>query len=107
LKFKIIIIIIIIIDRTLVLDKTIKKHIEIDVAVANSHSFHSTITGKLQTFADLQEAKFMRIWQLKAARIIPIVQSTTAVRSKLHENLKLPNFRRALYILTQKVRSSA
>jgi len=33
---------------------------------------HNTITGKLQTFTDLQEEKFIRMWQLKASYIIPI-----------------------------------
>jgi hypothetical protein len=42
------------------------------------------------------------MWQLKAAYIIPIVEFTTAIPNILHEILKLPNFRRALYILMQK-----
>ena len=37
-----------------ILDKTIKEAYLIDVAIPNSHNFHSTITEKFQKYKDLK-----------------------------------------------------
>jgi hypothetical protein len=73
-----------------------------NTAMPNSHSLHSTITGKLQKGTDLKE-ELARIWQLQAVCVLPLVLSATGViPNKLHGSLKQLNFRPALYILMQK-----
>jgi hypothetical protein len=73
----------------IILDKTIKQAHSTDVAIPTSHKLHSTITEKLQNYADLQEEP-IRMWQLKMACIMPLVLSTMGIiPNKLHESLKL------------------
>jgi len=61
-----------------ILDKTIKEAYLIQVAIPHSHSHHSTIIGKHQKYTDLEE-ELIKIWQLKAAYIIPLVLSITGI----------------------------
>jgi hypothetical protein len=57
-----------------------------------------TVTDKLQKYTDLKD-DLTRIWQLKTPCIIPPVLSTKgAIPNKLHESLKLLNFRPDLFI---------
>jgi hypothetical protein len=61
-------------DRTqlLCLIKTTKETRSVDVAVPNSHTLHSTITEKLQKYAELKE-EIIIMWQLAAAGIAPLM----------------------------------
>ena len=64
-----------------------------DIAIPNTHNFHSAITEKLQKYTDLK-AELIGLWELKTAIIIPLVLSTTGIiPQKLHESLKLLNLR--------------
>jgi hypothetical protein len=58
------------------LDKRIKAAHSVDVAIANSHRLHSTITEKLQKYTDFKEEP-RRTRQLQTACIVPLVLSTT------------------------------
>jgi hypothetical protein len=82
------------------LDKTIKQAYSVDVAISNSHRPHSTITENLQKQRVLKEEQ-IRIWQMEAFYIIPLVLSKVGKVLKLHAILKLFNLRPALYILIQ------
>jgi hypothetical protein len=65
----------------LYLTKLSKKH-----KIPSSHNLHSTITKKLQKYADLKE-QLLRIWQMKMACIIPLLPSTTdIIPNNLHKN---------------------
>ena len=72
------------------------------VTIPNSHKLHSTITERLQKYADLKE-QLVRIWQMKTAYILPLVLFTVGiVPDKLDESLKLLILRPSLYIVIQK-----
>jgi hypothetical protein len=65
----------------------------------NNHSLHSTIAEKLQKYrpTDPKEEP-VRIWQLNADYIIPLVLSTAPImQDRLHEDLKLLDLGRGLY----------
>jgi hypothetical protein len=81
-----------------------QRSILTDLAIRNSNNLHSTNTEELQEYADIKE-RLIRIWQLKAVYVIPLVLSTTGIsQNKLHGSLKLPDLRSALYVLMQKTR---
>ena len=68
------------------LDQTIKEAYLTDVAIPNGHSLYSTVTEKLQKYADLKEW-LTRMRQLKTAHIIPPVLSTAGIiRHKFHDS---------------------
>jgi hypothetical protein len=56
------------------LDKTIKEAYLIDAAIPNSHNLYSTITEKLQKYAELKE-ELTGIWQLNAVYPIRVIKS--------------------------------
>jgi hypothetical protein len=60
------------------LGKTIKKAYAIDAGITNSHNLHNTSADKLQKCADLKE-ELIRIRQLKAVYIVPLVLSRTGI----------------------------
>jgi hypothetical protein len=71
---------------TVILDKTINEARSMNAAIPNSHSLHSTVTEKLQKYADLKGG-LIKIRQLKMADVIPLVLSTVCIiPDKLHEN---------------------
>jgi len=78
-------------------DKTIKQAYLLDAATPNSHILHSTLTEKLHKSTDLKE-ELIRIRQLTAAYSTSTIG---IIPNKLHEILKMLNFRAALYILMQ------
>jgi hypothetical protein len=45
----------IIINKCIYVDRAIKKTYLIDLAIPNSHSLYSTITGKLKKYTDMKE----------------------------------------------------
>ena len=72
------------------------------ITIPNSHKLHSTITERLQKYADLKE-QLVRIWQMKTAYILPLVLFTAGiVPDKLDESLKLFILLLSLYIVIQK-----
>ena len=60
------------------------KIIKVGVAIPNTHSLHSTITKRLQKHTDLKK-QLARIWQLKAAYVIPFVLSTMGITADYTE----------------------
>jgi hypothetical protein len=71
-------------------------------AVPDIHTLHSTITEKLQKWADLRGGLTTK-WRLNTACIIPLVLSTEGIiTDRLQGSLKLRDLRPALYIITQK-----
>jgi len=71
------------------------------VAVADSHSHHSTVTEKLQKCADLKGGLTTK-WRLNTASIIPLLLSTEGIiTDRLQGSLKLSDLCPALYIVMQ------
>jgi hypothetical protein len=78
--------------QIVIFDITIKQADLIDAATPNSHNLHSTLTEKLHKCTDLKE-ELIRIWQLTTAYS---TSTTGIIPNKLHESLKLLNFRAAI-----------
>jgi hypothetical protein len=69
-------------------DKTIHAAHSVDTAILNSHNNHSSITKKLQKYADLKE--LTRTWKLNAVYITPLgIPTNVIIADKSHEILKL------------------
>jgi len=53
----------------------------VNAAIPNSHSFHSTVTERLQEYADLKEV-LIRMWQLQTVHTMPPVISTAVLSQR-------------------------
>jgi len=60
-------------------DKTKKESYLMDAPVSKSHSLHITVTMKLRKYTHWEEELIIIIWQLNAARIVPLVLSKTGI----------------------------
>jgi hypothetical protein len=80
------------------LDRTIREEYLLAAVIPNSN-FYSTITEKLQKYADLKEV-LTKIWQLNTVYIGPLVAITKGIiPNKIHSSVKLHYLCPGLYIL--------
>jgi len=95
---------IIIINRTDItfMNKKTKKNILLDIAVPHKHNLAKTITDKQNSYQELTN-EVCAMWKQKAAQVIPIVISSTALLPKsVSQGLIRLNFNPNTYIQTQK-----
>ena len=84
------------------MNKKTKKTFLIDTAVPNTHNLAKTITDKQDNYQELAN-EIRAMWKQNAAKVIPIVISSTAVIPKsLSQRLKRLDLQPNTYIQMQK-----
>jgi lysophospholipase L1-like esterase len=84
------------------MNKKTKNTFLIDIAVPNTHNLAKTITDKQNKYQELAN-EICAMWKQKAAQVIPIVISSTAVIPKsLSQSLTILNLHPNAYIQLQK-----
>jgi hypothetical protein len=84
------------------MNKKTKNTFLIDVAAPNTHNLSKTITDKQNKYQELAN-EICAMWKQKAARVIPIVISSTGVIPKaLSQSVTRLNLRPNTYIQLQK-----
>jgi len=84
------------------MNKKTKNTFSVDIAVPNTHNLAKTITDKQDKYQELSN-EICAMWKQKAAQVIPIVISSTAVIPKsLSQNLTRLNLHPNTYIKMQK-----
>jgi hypothetical protein len=84
------------------MNKKTKNSFLIGIAVPNTHNFAKTITDKQNKYQELAN-EICAKWKQKAAKVIPIVISSTGVISKsLSQSLTRLNLHPNTYIQLQK-----
>jgi len=78
-------------------EKTTREAYLIDAVIPNCHNLHSTITKKLQKYADLKE-ELIKIWHLKMACTIPLVLTTIVINQTNYTEVSNCSTSTLLYI---------
>jgi len=78
-------------------EQTTKEAYLIDAVIPNSHNLHSTITKKLQKYADLKE-ELIKILHLKMACTIPLVLTTIVINQTNYTKVSNCSTSALLYI---------